>query len=269
MPTADALRTLSVQLARQSSLAGRWPVVVEEDLAAIDPLTGGRKASFAVLRRLEQIGQLERVRRGTYVMRDETGVLRVELFGLIDAVTPAPYLITAGRALAAHDLSDQHFRTAVVLVSSLRRNFEWRGDRVRYAVTQPSRIWGGQHRRGPQTATPERAILDSVTHPRWGVTLSQTVEALDIALGRWPRFSATLATSAERYRNAATARRLGFLVSHLAGPEAAEPFETLLGSSRSTTPLDASGDRSGPFDSRWRVRVNVELDALLAHRTTG
>jgi hypothetical protein len=108
MPSAEALRDLSVRLARQSSLAERWPVITEDDLVAIDPLTGGRDASFAVVRRLAQIGQLERVRRGTYVMRDQTGVLRIDLLSLIDATTSAPYLITAGRALAAHDLSDQH-----------------------------------------------------------------------------------------------------------------------------------------------------------------
>lgn len=269
MPSADALRNLSVQLARQSSLAGRWPVIVEDDLAAIDPLTGSRGASFAVLRRLAQIGQLERVRRGTYVMRDETGVLRVDLFSLIDAVTPAPYLITAGRALAAHDLSDQHFRTAVVIVANLRRRLDWRGDRVRYVIAEPDRIWGAQDERGPQIATPERAILDSITHPRWGVTFSQTVEALDLVLARSATFASSLAATTERYRNAATARRLGFLIEQLAGPDAALPFRELLGSSRAATPLDPSGSRTGSYASHWRVRINADLDALLAHRTTG
>lgn len=268
MPSADFLRSVSVQLARQSSLAGRWPVVVEDDLEAIDTLTGSREASFAVLRRLAQIGQLERVRRGTYVMRDETGVLRVDLPALIDAVTPAPYLITAGRALAAHDLSDQHFRTAVVLVSSLRRNFEWRGDQVRYVVAERDRLWGAS-RRGPQVATPERAILDSLSHPRWGVTFAQSVEALDLALARWPRFPARLATAAERYRHAATARRLGFLVEQFAGPDAADPFQALLGTSRAATPLDPSGGAEGTYNARWRLRVNRDVDDLLAHRTTG
>lgn len=269
MLSAEALRDVSVQLARQSSLAGRWPVIVEDDLAATDPLTGSRDASFAALRRLAQIGQLERVRRGTYVMRDETGVLRVDLFALIDAVAPAPYLITAGRALAEHDLSDQHFRSAVVLVASLRRGFDWRGDRVRYVLAEPDRVWGARKGRGPQVATPERAILDSITHPRWGVTFSQTVEALDIALGRSPKFATTLAAATKRYRNAATARRLGFLVEQLAGPDAAEPFHALRGSSRAATPLDPSGSRTGHYVPRWRVRVNADLDALLAHRTTG
>jgi predicted transcriptional regulator of viral defense system len=201
-------------------------------------------------------------------MRDETGVLRVDLFALTDAVTPAPYLITAGRALAAHDLSDQHFRTAVVLVANLRRNFDWRGDHVRYVVTERDRIWGAT-RRGPQVATPERAILDSLSHPRWGVTFSQSVEALDLALARWPRFASKLASAAERYRNAATARRLGYLITQLAGADAARPFEPLVGASRAATPLVPSGGKSGEYDSRWRLRVNIAVDELRAHRVTG
>jgi predicted transcriptional regulator of viral defense system len=263
MASAQVIRRLSVQLARQASLAGRWPVLVEDDLAAIDPVTGSRAASFAVLRRLAEIGQLEPVRRGTYVMRDETGVLRVDLLSLIDAVTPAPYLITAGRALAAHDLSDPHFRTAIVLVPRPRRPFTWRGDRVRYVVAPADRIWGAR-RSGPRLAAPERAILDSIAHPRWGVTFSQAAEALRLALDRSPRFAARLATATRRYRNAATARRLGFLVEQIAGPDAAAPFRALRGSSRAATLLDPAGSRTGPYEPRWRVRVNADLDAVLA-----
>jgi predicted transcriptional regulator of viral defense system len=98
------------------------------------------------------------------------------------------------------------------------------------------------------------------------VIFSQTVEALDLALRRSPRFAASLATAAKRYRNAATARRLGFLVEQLAGPDVAAPFQALLGSSRAATLLDPSGGRTGAYASRWRVRVNADLDALLAHR---
>jgi predicted transcriptional regulator of viral defense system len=263
MPTVDRLRDASVALARHATLAGRWPVLVEDDLTAIDPLTGSRQASFATLRRLAQSGQLERVRRGAYVMRDETGVLRIDLHELIDALTPPPYLITAGRALATHDLSDQHFRTAVVLVPSPRRDFDWRGERVHHLVTPPQKIWGSGSRDGPRVASPERALLDSLAHPRWGVTLAQTVEALDLALRRWPGFAERLAAAAARYRNAAVARRLGLLVAHVAGEQAAAPFRTLRGSSHASTPLDPSGPRSGPLDSAWRVQVNADLDALL------
>lgn len=266
MSTVDHLREASVALARHATLAGRWPVLLEDDLTAIDMLTGSRQASFATLRRLARSGQLERVRRGTYVMRDETGVLRINLHELIGALTPPPYLITAGRALAAHDLSDQHFRTAVVLVPSLRRDFAWRGERVHHVVISRPKIWGSASRGGPRVAGPERALLDSLAHPRWGVTLAQTVEALDLALQRWPGFAERLAAGAARYQNAAVARRLGLIVAHIAGEQVAAPFRNLRGSSHTSTPLDPSGPRGGPLDSAWRVRVNADLDALVAHR---
>jgi len=262
MSSASRLRDASVALARQATLAGRWPVVVEDDLAVIDALTGGRQASFATLRRLTRAGQLERVRRGAYVMRDETGVLRIDLHALIDALTPRPYLITGGRALATHDLSDQHFRTALVLVPSPRRDFDWRGEHVHHVLTARAKIWGAQSG-GSRVAGPERAILDSLVHPRWGVTLAQSVEALDLALQRWPRFAERLASAAARYRNAAAARRLGWLVTHLASEQDAAPFLPLRGSSHASTPLDPSSPRRGPLDSTWRVQVNTNLDALL------
>lgn len=258
-----------MQLARRAKLVDRWPVVVEEDLPVVDALTGSRQASYAVMRELARAGQLERVRRGAYVMRDDTGVLRIDLFGLIHALTPSPYLITAGRALAAHELSDQHFRRVVVLTPAPRRGFAWRGDRVRYALTAETRIWGAQRRRGPRVASPERAILDSIAHRAWGVTLSQSVEALTVALDRQPAFADTLAVAAARYRNAAVARRLGLLVTHIAGADAAAPFRSLLGSSKAATLLDAAGGHAGRLDAAWRVRVNVDLDALLNHGVGG
>ncbi len=265
MLSGDRVRDASVALARHATLAGRWPVVVEDDLAAIDALTGSRRASFATLRQLARTGQLERVRRGAYVMRDQTGVLRIDLHALIDALTPQPYLITAGRALTAHDLSDQHFRRAVVLIASPRRDFDWRGERVHHVLTARSRLWGAQARGGPRVAGPERAILDSLAHPRWGVTLAQSVEALDLALRRRPGFAERLAAAAARYRNAAVARRLGLLVTHLASEQDAAPFHPLRGSSHASTPLDQTAPRHGPLDTTWRVQVNADLGALLAH----
>jgi predicted transcriptional regulator of viral defense system len=269
MPSAVTLREAAVRLARQANLAGRWPVILDEDLAGVDEVTGSRQATFGVLRDLTRSRQLEHVRRGAYVMRDETGVLDVDLPRLIDALTPQPYLITAGRALAWHGLSDQHFRKVVVLTPTSRRGFDWRGDHVHYAVTDPPRIWGAHRSRGPRIATQERALLDSLAYRGWGVTLSQNVEALDIALSSRPQFAESLAAAAARYGNAAGARRLGFLVERVAGEAAAAPFRSLLGSSKAATLLDQTRPATGPIDGRWRIRVNADVDALLAHRMVG
>jgi predicted transcriptional regulator of viral defense system len=269
MPGAETARRALIQLARQSTLAGRWPIVLPDDLPGVDTLTGSRNATLALLRDLTQANQLQRIRRGAYIMRDETGVFRTDLFQLIDAITPPPYLITAGRALAAHELSDQYFRQAIVLVPTSRRSFIWRGDQVRYALLARSRIWGRQGRKGPSVAGPERALLDSMAHREWGVTLSQSAQALDIALSRDSRFAVTLAAAASRYRNAALARRLGYLVEAITDESTAAPFRPLTGPSKAVTLLEKSGPQHGPIDSVWGVRVNIELEDLLAHRIIG
>jgi predicted transcriptional regulator of viral defense system len=269
MSPADIVNSVAVQLARQATLAGRWPVILDEDLAPIDEITGSRQASFAVLRDLTRSRRLERVRRGAYVMRDATGMLELDLPRLVDALTPGPYLITAGRALEEQGLSDQHFHKMVILTSKSRRDFDWLGDHVHYALTTRQRIWGARRNKGPRIATPERAILDCLAYRGWGVTLSQSVEALDRALAGRQGFAQSLAAAAGRFRNAAVARRLGLLVEQLTDEVTATPFRALLGSSKAITLLDPSAPPTGSPDPRWRVRLNVDVNDLVAHRVIG
>jgi predicted transcriptional regulator of viral defense system len=60
--------------------------------------------------------------------------------------------------------------------------------------------------------------------------------------------------------------RPGFL---LAGADVSEPLLRLRGRSNGYVLLAASGPTKGPTNARWRVRVNVDEEALLAHRLTG
>lgn len=261
-----------VQLSRAAALAGRDGVVVlDEDLPALDALTTSRARSHRVLGALERAGRLRRVRRGAYVLVDATGGVRTGILELVDALTPPRYLVSGGRALQFHDLTDQHFRRVHVLVAEQLRPWSWRGDEVRY-VRSASRLRVGSSRRGKapaRIASSERAIADSLDHPSWGVTLAQAVEALDLAIGRSPEFVDRLAGEVAALQRAALARRLGFLVSYLAGPEAARVFLPLRGTSKASVLLLAGGPNDGPIDSLWSVRVNVEPSRLLEHRVVG
>jgi predicted transcriptional regulator of viral defense system len=119
---------------------------------------------------------------------------------------------------------------------------------------------------GPAIARPERAILDCLSDRRFGVSLPQTAEAIDLGLRSGlgvPR----LLKAARRHQNAAVSRRLGFLLELLAGPSAAAPLLALRGTSNSYVALSPFGASKGPADSTWRVHVNIQIDALLAHRT--
>lgn len=269
-PTAKQVVT---QLTRAARLASRPGVVIlAQDLESLDELTGSRKRSHALIDRLERDGQLRRVRRGTYVLVGQDGTVRVDLLDLISAITPKPYLVTAGRALMFHELTDQHFRNAIVLTATQLRPWTWRGEAVRYVRFEANaapRTSTRTRRTSARVALPERAILDSLDHPRWGVTLPQVVYAMDLALRRDRAFADRLAAEASALGGAALARRAGYLVSRLAGPDAARPFQLLLGKSKAITPLRPGGPVDGTLDGTWRVRDNVGLDLLLDDRGSG
>ena len=267
----DALTALS----RAAARAGRPAIVLlAEDLPTADRVTGSRVRTHKLIQQLEEVGRLRPVRRGVYVIASLTGVVEIDLLALIDVVTPKPYLVTAGRALAFHGLSDQFFRTTVVLHVRKLTDWAWRGERTHYARVHSGRLWGGSDTRLAQRgrvrmATPERAVLDSVAQPEWGVSLAQVTEALDIAVARDPGFAGHLAAQSARYGNASVSRRLGLLVSYLYGAEMAAPFLPLRGTSRGPIVLVPSGERGGLIDKDWGIRVNANLEDLSDHRRGG
>jgi predicted transcriptional regulator of viral defense system len=239
---------------------------VPEDLPLVGELVDDRVKALALISRLARTGWLRRVRRGTYVVRSRSASVDVSAIELIGELSPTQHMVTAGRALAIHGLSDQSFRRTIVLTSTAVRNWEWLGESVQYAVVRAADIWGGRpivrSRRPTVIASPERAILDSFAHPLWGVSHSQAVRALRAAVLR-PRFAERLARAAAKYRSDATARRIGFLTERFGGPTMAAPFLALRGSGHSITPLRLGAPGSGPIDSKWLVRVNVDMDLLL------
>lgn len=267
------LEQAMVRLTRAAHLAGRPGVAaLDRDLESLDEVTGNRQRSHAMVDRLERAGRLRRIRRGAYVLVGQDGTTRVGLLDLIAAITPKPYLVTAGRALEFHDLTDQHFRQAVVTTATQLRPWTWRGEEVRYVRVQadlvkttPTRT----RRTHARIASPERAILDGLGHPGWGATLPQVVRAMDLGFQRYAGFADRLAAEASALGNAAVARRAGFLVSRLAGPEAARPFRLLLGQSKAITPLRPGGPANGPVDASWRIRENVGLKLLMSDRDSG
>ncbi len=258
-----------VALNRRALDAGRHPVVrLDEDLQALDATTGSRRGSQDALRQLVRDGRVRRVRRGVYLVVAPTGSTDARVLPIIDAVTLRPYLITAGRALAELGLSDQHFFRVTVLTSHRLHDWSWQGDEVHHAMLAPERIWGPCTPDGPQVARPERAILDCLANPRWGVSLMQAAEAIDRAL---PDHTSPerLAQAAERYGSAAVARRLGYLLELLHGPGVAEPLLALRGRSHAHVLLSSSAPDHGPTSPRWGVRINIDPDALAAHRFLG
>ncbi len=256
-----------VELNRAAITAARPGITVPSlDLALADEFTGSRERTRQALRRLELSGRLISVRRDLAVIPDATGRITIDLPDLIQVVAPQPYLITGGKALQHHDLTDQHFFSTKVLVPRHITGFQYRGEQVEFSVARRDRIWGWQNGEGPelrtpepQFATPERAIVDVLSHSRYGVSFSQAVTALKTAAERDTQFLTSLLACVRQFGEAATARRVGLLVDRLFGSESAKPFRELIGTWRSPVLLRTTGTNDGPVDATWHVVINANV----------
>jgi predicted transcriptional regulator of viral defense system len=271
MPTTsrDPEEAAYTALYRASVMAGRPGIILaDKDFETLDQLAGSRTRSRALVSRLEKAGRARSVRRGAYTLVDAAGNTRATALDLVAALTPKPYLVTAGAALQFHDLTDQHFRLIVVLTNTQLRNWNYRGQQIKYVRTN-RRLAGlsTRSRRTPAAiATPAIAIADSLDHPSWGVTLAQVAEAIDRMRNRDRGFPDVLASEVAEHYGHALARRLGVLITALAGQNAARAFLPLRGRSKTAAKLLASGPDTGPLDTTWGVRINVNLSIATQHR---
>jgi predicted transcriptional regulator of viral defense system len=249
------------ELHRAALEAGRRGVAVPSvDLDAVAARTGSREAAQKAVQRLVRAGRIVRVRKDLLVLPDTTGLLGVDLVDLVDAVTPPPYLITGGRALEHHELTDQHFFGVIVLTPGGVRKLSFRAQSATFLRTDPANIWGGPDDARPRYALPERAIVDVLNHPRYGVSLTQALDALLAAAAKQPPFLDRLLDTVLRYNSPAAARRVGLVVERIFGPVRAEPYRGLIGANRAPVLLRAHGAADGPLDTTWRVVVNAALE---------
>jgi predicted transcriptional regulator of viral defense system len=250
-----------VELHRAAALAGRPGIVVPSvDLEVADQQTGSRARTKDAISRLAKANKILAVRKDLLVLPDATGRATVSVPELVDVVAPPPYLITGGRALQHHHLTDQHFFSVAVLVPRRVSTFMYRGERAVFLATDPKQIWGWQGEERPRFATPERVILDVLSSPRYGVSFSQVLSALSLAVQRDPEFLVRLVASVRRFESDAAARRVGLLVDRLFGPDSAAPFRELIGKSRTPVLLRRGGNTEGQVDLTWRVVVNASTE---------
>lgn len=247
--------------------AGRRGIAVPS--VDLDAVSGSvdRHAAEQAIQRLLRSGRVVRVRRDLLVLPEPTGQLGVDLVNLIDAVAPQPYVITGGRALAHFDLTDQHFFGVTVLVGRELAKLRYRGQAATFFTTHPANIWGWEPETRPHYALPERAVVDVLNHPRYGVSLTQALDAVVLAAQRDPAFLDRLHAAVMRHSagarghgSRAAARRVGLVVERLFGTDVAAPYRDLIGQNRAPVLLRAGGPKSGPVDKTWRVVVNAVVE---------
>ena len=250
-----------VEMQRASRLANRDGIVVPSlDLFVADQRTGSRKLTKSAINRLVKAGKVRTVRRDLLVLSNVTGQFVVGVSELIGAIAPWPYMITGGRALQEYKLTDQHYFSTTVLVPSRVSKFEYDGEKAVFIAATKDKIWGWKNVRKLHIATPDRAIIDSLSSSRYNVSFSQALTALNLAIQGNSKFLEELISSTRRYGSHSLARRIGFLISQLVGHDAAEPFGDMIGFSRTPVLLRPGGRIDGVLDTKWRLVINATTE---------
>jgi predicted transcriptional regulator of viral defense system len=247
-----------------TTLCGQGKTIFTTD-EAHRVLQGSRPATYKLLHDLVRGGWLHSLGKGRYLIIPlEAGLERrytAHEFLIARHLAPEGY-IAYWTALHHHGLTEQIPGT--VWVATPRRRPATTIAGVRYTfVTLGRRKFFGQQSiwiegQPVHIADLEKSLADALDHPEHCGGSVEVGKALTTAVTERGADLERLTGYAERMRNRAIFKRLGFLVERLSLPvedDLTERWRSAL--SAGYARLDLGRPAEGPLDSRWRVQVNV------------
>jgi len=214
-----------------------------------------------LLHRLERSGWLVRVRRGLYTLPSNVfqGNPLHEFETAMALARPAA--ISHWSALSLHGLTEQPPRTVFVLTTTQTDRRTTNLDGILYHFTRVAphlffgiqQVWVGESQ--VAVTDPERTLLDGLERPRLCGGFHEVLAAFERHL---PSLQLDRLVQYGRRFSPATARRLGWILEVHLGLPSVHPQELLNPPIRGYRPLDPTGPRRGPCNTRWGVQVNLQ-----------
>jgi len=230
----------------------------------------------SLLHKARKRGLVSQLKRGLFVIVPPELGRSAEYSGNPYLVTrylvdDAPYFLSHATAMELHRMVTQP--QFVIFVSSTKRipQQTLHGTQFRFVLIKPNDFFGNtKHwvtkQESVEISDIERTILDGLRHPGYcgGVT--------DVAKGLWMRHSdmrvAKLIEYAKRLNFGSIYRRLGYLLE-LFGIATEAELQSLRNTLTDTyVPLDPSLPNEGSHLAKWRLRLNIPPEELLAARST-
>lgn len=236
----------------------------------------GYPATLHTLRRLAKAGWVVRLNPGKYAIvpleaGDKATPAANRLVIARELVDGAPYYVSHDSALEVHNMLTRPV-TTVTLTTPRRLLYRTvLGVPYRFVAARPENLWGYE----PVWVMPdeqvevsdlERTILDGLARPDLCAGVGE------VASGLWMRRDdldeEKLIAYAHRLGNQAAAKRLGYILElfGLAPVSTLESLRGLVGPSYA--PLDPLLPVEGRYLARWRLRINLDPEALKRIVTT-
>jgi predicted transcriptional regulator of viral defense system len=217
-----------------------------------------RRQAYRLVARLKADGLAAEVEKGKYLLLglEPERVLSNPLFIATQLVDPC--YASYWSALHVHGLTTQAPQTIFCATTRKKLAVTYRGQTFRYVTIKPRKFFG--YRRERVGALPvlvadeAKAILDGLDQPRYAGGLGEVAQALRSAVSELDM--ALLVDYAVHMGDKSLSSRLGYLLEALGHPVEALPI------SASPVALDPQRPRTGKFDARWHVVVNVSVSDL-------
>jgi predicted transcriptional regulator of viral defense system len=224
-----------------------------------------------LLRYLADRGWLVRVARGTYatvpLSAREAGDWPVDPW-VVAMRRFAPCYVSGWSALAYHGLTEQIFRSAVVMTAKTIRRREDNSQSTPFVLRHRdhSKLFGlmvvWRDGNPVRMSDRERTIIDVLDEPALAGGMTHAAEALMAYFDENETDEDRLISYGDRLANRAVFKRLGYIVEalQLADDHLLQACEARR--SAGFTRLDPSVDRDGERNARWGLKINVRVDYL-------
>jgi predicted transcriptional regulator of viral defense system len=242
-------------------------------LRDVEAITGLRGSSARTLiHKAEKRGLVTRLRPGLYTLVPfELGRAR-EYVGdpyviAREMCEGRPYFLSHASAMELHRMVTQPQFTIFVSSTLRTPRRSVHGHEYRFVTVKPEDFFGLTQvwitkQQSVMVSDKERTILDALRQPQYAGGIPEVAKAL--WMSREDLKIARLLDYVQHFSSGALRRRLGFLLElyAMASPEQLKPLRSKLTSTYDR--LDPTLPKSGHFQSRWRLQLNIGIDELEA-----
>ena len=229
-------------------------------------------AASGFVRNLVGRGIATRVKPGLFVLvpsdlGTETTYLGNPYVLAREIIYPHDYYLSHGSAMEIHRMTTHPRLAVTVSTPAVRRPLWVLGTEYRFVRWQPERAFGVESvwvtkQEAVRVSNVERTIVDGLDKTRYSGGV------VEVASGLWRRRADVklerLSTYAVELGVAAVCKRLGFLLELLQLGDSAVLDPLRERSTGSHVLLDPLLPPDGPYNGRWRVRVNVDPREILS-----
>ncbi len=227
-------------------------------------LGGSRASTYKLLHDLVEKRWLQSLSKGQYLIvplgAGPDRRYTVHEFLIAHHLAPDGY-IAYWTALHRHGLTEQIPRTVWVATPRRRKTRVVSGVTYEFVTLRPYKIFGQESEWIEAEAVPvadlEKSLVDGLDHPGYCGGIPEVAKAIHTAWAEQEIGLQRLTDYANRMRNRAIFKRLGYLVELMSLP--ADGFREIWQGalSKGYAQLDPTRPEEGRFDGRWQVQVNV------------